>query len=243
MSRNAEVVTRPERRYRFVIDIASLRGLGMDSRRHGRGQRRHDRGPRLENPRCGIHFALKELQLSALLVAITRPEVCGADSASRDADEDRLWFERDAVLGGFDVYMLRLHGKPLRMNHAYALCVPAVKDVRSVTRSPAPLPVSSAAHGMAVSYFGVAVRSSNWMIESALVHTPNLPASLNVPSWSSMTFLPSKKTWMWSPTISIARSCQTPDVTLPFQPANRSRRPFTTWYRWTLSSSAFARVT
>src|SRR3954468_3227975 len=28
------------------------------------------------------------------------------------------------------------------------------------------------------SYFGVAVRSSNWMIESALVHTPNLPASL-----------------------------------------------------------------
>src|SRR5712664_3398309 len=175
MSRNAEVVTRPERRYRFVIDIASLRGLGIDSRRHGRGQRRHGGGPCRKNLRCGIHLAPKELQLSALLVAITRPEVCGADSARRDADEDHPWFERDAVLGGFDVYMLRLHGKPLRMNHPYALCVPAVKDVRSLTRSPAPLPVSSAARGVAVSYFGVAVRSSNWMIESALVHTPNLP--------------------------------------------------------------------
>src|SRR5262249_41087586 len=41
------------------------------------------------------------------------------------------------------------------------------------------------------SYFGAAVRSSNWMTESALVQTPNLPASVKVLSWASMTFFPS----------------------------------------------------
>src|SRR5207248_1806415 len=91
-------------------------------------------------------------------------------------------------------------------------------------------------------HFGVAVRSSNWMIESAFVHTPNFPASLNDPSCASMTFLPLKKTWTWSPTISIASSCQTPDATLPSQPSKRTRRPLMTWYRCTLSSRAFARV-
>src|SRR4051812_1681450 len=34
------------------------------------------RGPRRENPSGGVHFAAEELQFSALLVAILRPEVC-----------------------------------------------------------------------------------------------------------------------------------------------------------------------
>src|SRR5207253_5785937 len=91
-------------------------------------------------------------------------------------------------------------------------------------------------------YSGVAVRSSNWMIESAFVQTPNFPASLKVSSFWSITCLPSKNTSMWLPIIRTASSCHTPEATLPFHPANLSRRPLTTWYRCTLSSRAFARV-
>jgi hypothetical protein len=67
------------------------------------------------------------------------------------------------------------------------------------------------------------------MIESAFVATPNLPASLNVESCPSIAFFPSKNTWMWSPAISMARSCHTPEATLPFHPANFTRRPLTGW--------------
>ena len=41
-------------------------------------------------------------------------------------------------------------------------------------------------------YFPLTVRSSKFVAASALVHRPTLPASLNVSSLASPTFLPSK---------------------------------------------------
>src|SRR5260370_40762146 len=65
------------------------------------------------------------------------------------------------------------------------------------------------------------------MTEAALVQRPTLPASGKVLSFASIIFLLSKKTWRWSPLAFTAKSCQTPLATLPFQPADFRRSPFT----------------
>src|SRR5207249_6029767 len=41
---------------------------------------------------------------------------------------------------------------------------------------------------------GAALRSSKWVTESALVHTPTFPGCENVESWASITLLPSNDT-------------------------------------------------
>src|SRR6266480_3826316 len=57
------------------------------------------------------------------------------------------------------------------------------------------------------------VKSSNNVTLSALVHTPTLPASLNVSSAHSMAFFPSNVTVKWAPLKSTRNVCHSPDTT------------------------------
>src|SRR2546425_11023675 len=75
---------------------------------------------------------------------------------------------------------------------------------------------------------GFAVRSSNNVYESALVHTPTRPGALNAWSCASIRFVPSQYTSTWSPWKSTRSSCQARAVTFPLQSASWIRRPFFT---------------
>src|SRR4029450_2344797 len=101
-----------------------------------------------------------------------------------------------------------------------------------------------------IGYLVVTVKSSNWVTESALVHTPTLPARLKVVSSTSYSLLPLKCTSKRGPAATTLNVLQCPDRTCAFLPDVRPspltgrsvRLPFSTLYSTTLFSSAFART-